>query len=90
MPNPNHLRTQSHKRRSKTVSCGQSVKAEYDFSQAERGKFYHKNAVFSFPVYLDPDVLAFLNKLAERKKVDVQDLVNDWLRANMKLVQSAQ
>ena len=64
------------------------MNAEYDFSKAEQGKFYHPGAAFSFPVYLEPDVNDFLSKLAEQKKVDVQILVNDWLRANMKLVQS--
>jgi hypothetical protein len=66
------------------------MRDEYDFSKAERGKFYRPDAVFSFPVYLDPDVNAFLSQLAERKKVDIQEVVNDWLRAEMKLVQSAQ
>ena len=64
------------------------MKAEYDFSKAERGKFYHPDAVFSFPVYLEPDVNDFLSKIAEQKKVDVQDLVNDLLRVDMKLIQS--
>jgi hypothetical protein len=66
------------------------MKAEYDFSKAERGKFYHPNAIFSFPIYLEAEVSDFLNKLAEHKQVDVQDLVNDWLRVNMKLIQSVQ
>jgi len=66
------------------------MKAEYDFSKAERGKFYHPDAVFSLPVYLEPDVDEFLSKLAEQKDLDVQDLVNEWLRMNMKLVQSVQ
>ncbi len=30
------------------------MKAEYDFSKGERGKFYHPDAVFSFPIYLEP------------------------------------
>jgi hypothetical protein len=66
------------------------MKAEYDFSKAVRGKFYYPDAVFIFPVYLEPDVNDFLSKLAERKKIDIQDLVNDWLRANMKLIQNSQ
>ena len=66
------------------------MNAEYDFSKAKRGKFYHPDAVFSFPVYLAPDVHDFLSKLAEQKQVDVQDLVNDWLRMDMKLIQSVQ
>ncbi|HBY97033.1 MAG: hypothetical protein M5U01_00305 [Ardenticatenaceae bacterium] len=66
------------------------MKAEYDFSKAERGKFYHPDAVFSFPIYLEPDVNEFLSKLAEQKQVDIQDLVNEWLRVDMQLVQSVQ
>ena len=66
------------------------MKVEYDFSQAERGKFYHPDAVFSFPVYLDADVNDFLSELAEHKKVDIQNLVNDLLRMDIKLIQSVQ
>ena len=66
------------------------MKAEYDFSKAERGKFYQPDAEFSFPIYLEADVNDFLNKLAAQKQVDVQELVNDWLRVNIKLIQSTQ
>ena len=66
------------------------MKAEYDFSKAERAKFYHPDAVFSFPIYLEPDINDFLLQLAEHKKVDVQDLVNDLLRVNVNLIRSVQ
>ena len=66
------------------------MKSQYDFSKAERGKFYHPDAEFSFPVYLNSDVSDFLDKVAEDKKVEVQDLVNDLLRADIKLIQSVQ
>jgi hypothetical protein len=66
------------------------VKAEYDFSKAERGKFYCPDAVFSFPVYLEPDVNDFLSKLAEQKKIEIQDLVNNLLRADINLIQTIQ
>jgi hypothetical protein len=66
------------------------MKAEYDFSKGERGKLYHPDAVFSFPVYLEPDVSDFMSQLADEKDVDIQELVNEWLRANIKLVQSVQ
>lgn len=66
------------------------MKTNYDFSQAERGKFYTADAVFSYPVYLEPDVDDFLSRLAEQKKVDVQDLVNNLLRADVRLIQSVQ
>ena len=66
------------------------MKAEYDFSKAKRGKFFVADAEFDFPVYLDPDVEDYLSQLAEEKDVDVQQLVNAWLRANISLVKSVQ
>jgi len=66
------------------------MKAEYDFSKGERSKFYHPDAVFSFPVYLEPDVSDFMSQLADEREVDIQVLVNEWLRVNIKLVQSVQ
>ena len=64
------------------------MRSEYDFSKGVRGKFYHPNAEFRFPVYLEPDVSDFMNKLAEEQDIDIQQLVNEWLRANIKLLQS--
>jgi hypothetical protein len=66
------------------------MKAKYDFSKGERGKFFSPDAVFNFPVYLEPDVNEFMSKLAEEKDVDVQQLINDWLRTNIKLIRSVQ
>ena len=66
------------------------MKAEYDFSKAERGKFYNPDAEFSFPVYLEPDVSDFMSKLADEKDINVQELVNEWLRVNIRLLQSVQ
>ncbi len=66
------------------------MKDKYDFSKGERGKFFHADAVFRFPLYLEPDVSDYMNKLAARKGTDVQALVNEWLRANIRLVESAQ
>ncbi len=63
------------------------MKSEYDFSKAEKGKFYNSDAKFHYPIYLEPDVEEFLTKIADRKKIEVQVLVNEWLRNNMKLIQ---
>ena len=32
------------------------MRAEYDFSEGERGKFYNPKAVFNVPIYLEKDV----------------------------------
>jgi len=66
------------------------MRTQYDFSHAERGKFYHPDAVFSFPVYLEPDVDDFMSRLADEKGLDIQRLVNDWLRVSIQLLRSVQ
>ena len=66
------------------------MKAEYDFSQGKRGKFYDPDAVFHFPVYLEPDVNSFMSQLAEEKGIEIQKLVNSWLRNSISLIQSVQ
>ena len=66
------------------------MKAEYDFSKGERGKFYHPETVFSFPVYLESDVSDFMSQLADEQDVDIQELVNEWLRVNIQLIRSVQ
>jgi hypothetical protein len=38
---------------------------EYDFTQAQRGKFYREGAEPVPPVHLEPDVLKYLQALAE-------------------------
>ncbi|MGI0482482.1 hypothetical protein ACN4EE_17075 [Geminocystis sp. CENA526] len=66
------------------------MKPEYDFSNAEQGKFYHPNITFHYPIYLEPDVDNFLHKIAEEKNIDVQILVNELLRNNIRIIQSVQ
>ena len=66
------------------------MKAEYDFSKAERGKFYNPQAVFNLPIYLEKDVDELIRKLADENEKDVEEIVNEWLRGNMKLIQSIQ
>lgn len=62
---------------------------KYDFSKGERGRFYHPNAIFNFPVYLEEDVAGFIGRIANERKMDVSEIVNDWLRRNIRLIQSA-
>ncbi|NUQ39590.1 MAG: hypothetical protein HUU23_17760 [Caldilineales bacterium] len=66
------------------------MKVEYDFSKAEKGKFYRPDAVFSFPIYLEPDVNDYMSHIAEEKHIDLQALVNEWLRSNIKVIQTVQ
>ncbi|MGB5595191.1 MAG: hypothetical protein WBM32_02390 [Crocosphaera sp.] len=63
------------------------MKTNYDFSQGEQGKFYDPNAKFYFPIYLEPDIEAFITELAQEKGVDVNVLVNELLRSNIKVIE---
>jgi hypothetical protein len=67
-----------------------AMKKEYDFSKGERGKFYRSNVRLNLPVYLDDDVAALVQATAERKKVDVQTIVNQFLRSNKELIPELQ
>ena len=66
------------------------MKAEYDFSKGERGKFYREDAVFQLPIYLEKDVDEFMHHLADAKGKDVGELVNELRRRNIQLIQAIQ
>ena len=64
------------------------MKAQYDFSHGERGKFYHPDARFHLPIYLEPDIAEFLQEIAMKKQIAVDELVNSWLRKDIELVRT--
>ncbi len=66
------------------------MKAEYDFSKGERGKFFRPGASLNLPVYLDSDVDTYMRQIALKTGKDVEKHVNEWLRSNIKLVESVQ
>jgi hypothetical protein len=66
------------------------MKKEYDFSKGERGKFYRSNIRLSLPVYLDDDIAILVQQTAESKKVDIQTVVNQFLRNNKELLPTIQ
>jgi hypothetical protein len=65
------------------------VEDEYDFSGAERGKFYRKGAVLIPPVQLEPAVLSFLLKRAQAKGATIDELVNALLKKDIELIEAA-
>ncbi len=66
------------------------MKDEYDFSKAERGRFYREDAVLAPPVHLDPEVLAFLTARAEARGIPLNDLVNELLKKDIELIEAAE
>jgi hypothetical protein len=65
------------------------MKSEYDFSGAERGKFFRKDATHELPVYLEAGVRDYLTERARAKGVEVNDLVNDLLKRDIELIETA-
>jgi hypothetical protein len=65
------------------------MKEEYDFTGAERGKFYRKDAVLVPPVHLDPEILSFLLDRAHARGSTLDELVNELLRKDIELMEAA-
>ena len=63
------------------------MRREYDFSKAVRGKFYRKGAELRLPIYLEPKLQSKLERIARRKGKDVGEMVNQWLRKDVELVE---
>ncbi len=61
------------------------MKDEYDFSNAERGKFYRPDAQLIPPVHLDPEVLSYL----AARGTSLSTLVNDLLQKDIELIEAA-
>lgn len=60
----------------------------YDFSAGERGKFYRAGAKLKLPIYLDEEILAFIQDIAARKKTDISSVVNQMLKGDIKLAEA--
>ena len=63
------------------------MKDEYDFTSAERGRFYRTDVQLNIPVYLDQDVESWFAEKAKLKGVNLQTLINELLRKDISLIQ---
>jgi len=61
-------------------------KKVYDFSKAERGRFYRPGVEINLPVYLEPRVQAWLSKVARKRGEPIAALVNRLLRKEQEVV----
>jgi hypothetical protein len=78
-------------KRGSPVSRGSNtMRDEYDFSNAERGKFHRADALLVPPVHLEAEVLAFLRARAEARGVSLSELVNALLKKDIELIEAAE
>jgi len=64
------------------------MKKEYDFTKGVRGKFYRPRLKLNLPVYLDEEVLSFVQSIARKRKADLSSVVNQLLRSDMELAKT--
>jgi hypothetical protein len=65
------------------------MRGDYDFSTAERGKFFRKDARLVPSVHLEPDVIAYLSDLAVTQGTSLNDLVNTPIREDIERIAAA-
>lgn len=59
---------------------------EYDFSKGIRGKFYNTDAEFNMPIYLEPEIVEFVQKMAQEKMLtEAKSLISFWKKTRKSL-----
>jgi hypothetical protein len=61
------------------------MKKEYDFSNAEQGKFYIPVEDIELPVYLDKEIIKYFSEKCLMTQESLQTLVNDLLRKDIEI-----
>ena len=62
------------------------MKHKYDFSKAERGKFYRRGAKLILPIYLDATLQKQLEPFARSQGKRIGDVVKDILKNQVQLL----
>ena len=62
------------------------MKKEHDFSKGVRGKFHNSDGEFNLPIYLEPEIAVFIQKLSVEKNVDRSQIVNRLLKKDMEII----
>jgi len=63
------------------------MKREYDFSKAEREKFYRKGAELRLPIYLEAKLQSRLEQIAQKKGKELSEVVNRLVRKEVELLE---
>ena len=64
------------------------MKKEYDFSKAEKGKFYHPDAIHYLPIYLEPEMMQTLSKISQQRGIEISALVNELIKKDLPIIKS--
>ena len=61
------------------------MKKEYNFSKAEKGKFYIPAEQIELPIYLDKSIKDFYKNAALLKRIDLSKMINSILKKEMEI-----
>ena len=63
------------------------MKEEYDFTNAEQGKFYRPIEELEIPIYLDKDIREFLMKKIQKKdsNFSLNSIVNALIKQDIEI-----
>jgi len=61
------------------------MKKEYDFTNAEQGKFYRPIEELNIPVYLDDDIKQFFMKKIKKDNFSLSDTVNSLIKQDIEI-----
>ena len=64
------------------------MKDEYDFSNAEQGKFYRPLEELDIPIYLDKEVKAFFMQKSkiQRSPFSLNEVINSLLKKDIEIL----
>lgn len=61
------------------------MKDEYDFSNAERGKFFRPMEELDIPIYLDEEVKTFFMERMKGKNASLNQVINALLKKDIEI-----
>jgi len=61
------------------------MKKEYDFTNAEQGKFYRPIDELEIPIYLDKDIRTFFIDKMKEKSFSLNHLINSILKQDIEI-----
>ena len=62
-----------------------TMKKEYDFSHAVKGKFYRPKDKLELPIYLDKKIKDYFLDIAKTKKLSLEKFINIILKKEMEI-----
>ncbi len=64
------------------------MKKEYDFTDAEQGKFYRPMEELEIPIYIDKNIQKVIVSVADKSNKSISELVNTLLKNDIEIAKS--